>query len=331
MRIAIIGAGISGLTAARELNDLGEISLFEKSRGAGGRICSRYAEPYVFDHGAQFFIARTNKFKSFLEPMIDAGVIEPWNANFVEIKKDKIISRRQWDNINPHYVGLPTMSEIGRYLSKDLNLHLNTEVRIKRKKDQWQIVDIEGQDRGLFDWIISTAPSSQSASLLPTDYKFHKTLLDKKMVGCFSLMLGFNESLDLDWEAALVKEADISWISVNSSKPGRKSDYTLLVHSTNLWAEENINKEKDKVIEHLMNETSKIIGKEVYDAVHIDIHRWKYANIKKQSINTPFIDKKNKLASCGDWFIKGRIESAFLSGFDLASEMRNLFSKQIKR
>ena len=236
MRIAIIGAGISGLTAARELNDLGEISLFEKSRGAGGRICSRYAEPYVFDHGAQFFIVRTNKFKSFLEPMIDAGVIEPWNANFVEIKKGKIISRRQWDLNHPHYVGLPTMSEIGRYLSKDLNLHLNREVRIKRKKDQWQIVDIEGQDRGLFDWIISTAPSSQSVSLLPTDYKFHKTLLDKKMVGCFSLMLGFNESLDLDWEAALFKEADISWISVNSSKPGRKSDYTLLVHSTNLWA-----------------------------------------------------------------------------------------------
>jgi hypothetical protein len=104
-----------------------------------------------------------------------------------------------------------------------------------------------------------------------------------------------------------------------------------LVHSTNLWAEENINEEKDKVIEHLMNETSKIIGMEVYDAVHIDIHRWKYANIKKQSINSPFIDKKNKLAACGDWFIKGRIESAFLSGFDLATELRNLFSEQIKR
>ena len=188
-----------------------------------------------------------------------------------------------------------------------------------------------GRTKGLFDWVISTAPSSQSASLLTTDYKFNKALLDKKMMGCFSLMLGFNESLDLDWEAALVKEADISWISVNSSKPGRKNDYTLLVHSTNLWAEENINEEKDKAIEHLMNETSKIIGKEVYDADHIDIHRWKYANIKKQSVNSPFIDKKNKLAACGDWFIKGRIESAFLSGFDLATELRKLFSQQIKR
>ena len=144
------------------------------------------------------------------------------------------------------------------------------------------------------------------------------------MMGCFSLMIGFDDSIDLAWEAALVAGADISWISVNSSKPGRNGNFTLLVHSTNLWAEENINEEKDAVIEYLMNETSKIIGKKVYDANHIDLHRWKYANIKKQDIGQPFIDKKNKIAACGDWCIKGRIESAFLSGFDLANEMRSL-------
>ena len=68
------------------------------------------------------------------------------------------------------------------------------------------------------------------------------------MMGCFLLCWVLMRAW-FDWEAALVKEADISWISVNS-KPGRKNDYTLLVHSTNLWAEENINEEKDKVIEH---------------------------------------------------------------------------------
>ena len=324
MKIAIIGAGLSGLTIASKLKNFADITIFDKSRGAGGRICTRYAEPYVFDHGAQFFIARSNKFKKFLEPMIEAGVIQSWNAKFVEIKKDKIISKRQWNNNNPHYVGSPTMSSIGKYLSQDLNIQLNSEVSINRSKDQWQIVDKEGNDQGVFDWVISTAPVSQSAILLPVDFKFHETLLSRKMMGCFSLMIGFDDSIDLAWEAALVAGADISWISVNSSKPGRNGNFTLLVHSTNLWAEENINEEKDAVIEYLMNETSKIIGKKVYDANHIDLHRWKYANIKKQDIGPPFIDKKNKIAACGDWCIKGRIESAFLSGFDLANEMRSL-------
>jgi predicted NAD/FAD-dependent oxidoreductase len=326
MKIAIIGAGIAGLTVANHLKDFADIVIFDKSRGAGGRICTRYAKPYVFDHGAQFFIARTNKFKNFLEPMIEAGVIQSWNAKFVEIKKDKIISRRQWDNDNPHYVGSPTMSSIGKYLSQDLNVQLNSEISINRSKDQWQIVDKEGNDQGVFDWVISTAPVSQSAILLPVDFKFHETLLSRKMMGCFSLMIGFDDSLNLAWEAALVSEADISWISVNSSKPGRNGSFTLLVHSTNSWAEENINQEKDAVIEHLMNETSKIIGKKVYDANHIDLHRWKYANIKKQNVESPFIDEGNQLAACGDWCIKGRIESAFLSGFDLANEMRSLIN-----
>ena len=326
MKIAIIGAGIAGLTVANHLKDFADIVIFDKSRGAGGRICTRYEEPYVFDHGAQFFIARTNNFKNFLEPMIEAGVIQSWNAKFVEIKKDKIISRRQWDNDNPHYVGSPTMSSIGKYLSQDLNVQLNSEIRINRSKDQWQIVDKEGNDQGVFDWVISTAPVSQSAILLPVDFKFHETLLSRKMMGCFSLMIGFDDSLNLAWEAALVSGADISWISVNSSKPGRNGSYTLLVHSTNSWAEENINQEKDVVIEHLMNETSKIIGKKVYDANHIDLHRWKYANIKKQDVESSFIDENNQLAACGDWCIKGRIESAFLSGFDLANEMRSLIN-----
>ena len=324
MKVAIIGAGLAGLTIASKLKNYTDISIFDKSRGAGGRICTRYAEPYVFDHGAQFFIARSNKFKKFLEPMIEAGVIQSWNAKFVEIKKDKIISKRQWNNNNPHYVGSPTMSSIGKYLSQDLNIQLNSEVSINRSKDQWQIVDKEGNDQGVFDWVISTAPVSQSVILLPVDFKFHESLLSRKMMGCFSLMIGFDDSIDLAWEAALVAGADISWISVNSSKPGRNGNFTLLVHSTNLWAEENINQEKDAVIEYLMNETSKIIGKKVYDANHIDLHRWKYANIKKQDVGPPFIDKKNKIAACGDWCIKGRIESAFLSGFDLANEMRSL-------
>ena len=75
-----------------------------------------------------------------------------------------------------------------------------------------------------------------------------------------------------------------------------------------------------------MRETSKTISKKVYDANHIDVHRCKYANIKKQEFGSPFIDENNQLAACGDWCIKGRIESAFLSGFDLANEMRSLIN-----
>ena len=141
------------------------------------------------------------------------------------------------------------------------------------------------------------------------------------MLGCFSLMLGFKEPLSLSWDAALVSEADISWISVNSSKPNRSGGFSLLVHSTNAWAEKNINEEPEKVKNYLSEVTSKIIGYDTKLADHIDIHAWKYANIKKQDEPSLLIDYENKLASCGDWLIHGRIESAFKSGLMLAKSM----------
>ena len=49
MKIAIIGSGISGLAAARTLNKIADITIFEKSRGIGGRIATRRAKPFTSD------------------------------------------------------------------------------------------------------------------------------------------------------------------------------------------------------------------------------------------------------------------------------------------
>ena len=53
MRIAVVGAGLSGLAAAREATARGhEVVVFEKSRGIGGRVASRRVEGTVVDHGS---------------------------------------------------------------------------------------------------------------------------------------------------------------------------------------------------------------------------------------------------------------------------------------
>ncbi|AJI69041.1 NAD(P)-binding protein [Francisella tularensis] len=74
IKIAIIGAGIAGLTAAKILKDCAQVIVFEKSRGVSGRMSTRYADPYYFDHGTQYFTAKSTDFKEFLKPMIDNGI-----------------------------------------------------------------------------------------------------------------------------------------------------------------------------------------------------------------------------------------------------------------
>ena len=326
MKIAIIGAGISGLTAAMHLNDAADVTLYEKSRGVGGRICTRYTNSYNFDHGAQFFTARTPQFKQFLKPLIKAGVIDNWNARFIEVRDNKIIGRRQWNDDHPHYVGVPTMSSIGKYLAKNLDIKLNTEVSIRKSTVGWEVIDLDGKVSGHYDWVISTIPAAQSLELLPDSFLHYKALKQKKMLGCYSLMLGFDAALDLDWDAAQLSGTDISWISVNSSKPGRPNDYSLLVHSTNSWAEQHLDDDMDAVKQYLCLQLHGVIGQHAYTAKHVGLHRWRYANIPSQNTNTLFIDPASKLAACGDWCKKGRIEAAFRSGFDLAKEMNTLIN-----
>ena len=324
MKIAIIGAGLSGLTAAINLDRTADITLFEKSRRPGGRICTRYVESYNFDHGAQFFTARSAEFKEFLKPLIKSGVVDNWKARWIEVKDNRIISRQQWSDDLPRYVGVPSMSVIGKYLSKNLNIKLNTEVSIQKSPKGWNVIDCDGEVFDHYDWVISSIPAEQSLKLLPDYFSYHDALKQKKMFGCYSLMLGFDEALDLDWDAAQLTGTDISWIAVNSSKPGRSGDYSLLVHSTNNWAEEHLDDDVDTVKEYLCSQVAEIIGQNVYSAQHIDLHRWRYANIPRQDQNTLYIDSESKLAACGDWCKKGRIEEAFRSGFELAKEMNNL-------
>ena len=100
-RVAVIGAGLAGLVCARSLQDKAEVQVFEKSRGYGGRMATRRHAGHRFDHGAQFFTAKSKTFQDFLRPLIEKGVIERWNARFVEIQGNRITARRHWSDEPP--------------------------------------------------------------------------------------------------------------------------------------------------------------------------------------------------------------------------------------
>lgn len=60
-RIAIIGAGITGISVAFHHPAGSTITLFDKSRRPGGRVSTRTSRDhpgYTFDHGAPFVYAK---------------------------------------------------------------------------------------------------------------------------------------------------------------------------------------------------------------------------------------------------------------------------------
>ncbi|NNF50865.1 MAG: FAD-dependent oxidoreductase [Gammaproteobacteria bacterium] len=329
-RIAIVGAGIAGLVAAKELARHAEVTVFEKSRGVGGRMATRRAgqggEVLQFDHGAQFFTARSDAFRQFLRPLIDIGVVGCWNARFAEMNRGAQQRGWQWSDAKPHYVGVPGMSAVGNALAQGVEVCLNTTIsKIEKQGDLWHLRDESGEKLGDFDWVVLGAPASQTASLLP-DLRELMAATNVSMLPCFAMMLGFQEPLKVDWQAARVLNADISWISVDSSKPGRPGNYCLVVHSTNAWAEENLDLNPELVTGHLLAEASETLGVDTRAATHIQLHRWRYANLARRSDEVSLVDAAERLAVCGDWLVHGRVEAAFLSARRMLERLVPLLS-----
>ena len=320
--IAIVGAGITGLTVAHFLKNHANITFFEKSRGVSGRISTRRSGELRFDHGAQYFCVKTPEFATFIKPLVQAGIILPWHARFVEIKNKKIIKKTQWNSAYPHYVGVPGMNAVGKFLAQDCNIYLSTLIQKMVHNNCWELIDGNNQYYGGFDWVILSVPAEQAQPILPSNLSFYHQLQKVIMSGCYTLMISFNQPISLDFDAALVHDNEISWISVNSTKPGRDNTMTMIVNSTNQWADQFSHLSKTSVAEILLTKLSKMINITQSDIKEVNIHFWKYANSKKKKTPLVLVDNNAKLAVCGDWCVHSRVESAFISGLTTANALK---------
>ena len=320
--IAVIGAGLSGITIASIIKEKFKVEVFEKSRGVGGRMSTRKELPFIFDHGAQFFKIESNDFKNFVAELIAQQIISPWKLKLAYFEGDNLKKIKMIQKKHKFYVGVPSMDSIVKYMSKDLCVNLNTKIeRIIKQGDKWYIYDQNKKRHGHYDWIIISLPAEQSLELIAKTICFHSLIKKIKMVGCISLMVGLNKSLNLDYDAALIKNKDIAWLALNNSKPHRKKNTCLLINSSYEYAKKNSNSSKIKVQKHLLNETRNLINSNLSDAELLKVHQWKYVEAKNHPAEDYFIDRDQKIGVCGDWFINSRVEGAFLSAKKLSNEI----------
>jgi len=320
-RIAIIGAGISGLTLARSLEKDSDVVVFEKARGVSGRMSTRFAAPFFFDHGAQFFTARTQRFKDFLQPYILSGTIKEWAGKIITLEAGKKITKSMW--FEPHFVASPNMNSLCKKIAEGMNVQLNCEiVSICKENADWYLMDQAGHTLGTFDWVISTAPPAQTTHLFERDLPFSAPVRSIKMNACFSLMIGFTNPWKKHWIAANVRNSPVRWIAINSTKPDRVSDLTaIVVHSNNAWAESHKEDDLKSVEMTLLKEFESLTDMESNKAAHISIHRWKYAMYDGSESLEFYLDAEKQMAATGDWAAASRIEEAWSNADRLASRI----------
>ncbi|WP_205623959.1 FAD-dependent oxidoreductase [Marinobacterium rhizophilum] len=104
LSVAIIGAGMAGLSAARALHGAGHrIHLFDKSRGSGGRLSSRRSEVGSLDLGAQYFTARDPDFLHQVLCWQASGWVEAWSPSLYRYSDGQLkASPRRADPLGRH-------------------------------------------------------------------------------------------------------------------------------------------------------------------------------------------------------------------------------------
>jgi renalase len=147
MRVAVVGAGLSGLAAARELTALGhEVVVVEKSRGLGGRLATRRAEDTVLDHGSRAVAAPPG---TALRALID-GLDAP---DRVELAGGVA------------FAGGAT--RLPKLMAEGLDVRLGVRLAALRAAGAGlELGDEQGNTHGVVDAVVVTAPAPQAADLL---------------------------------------------------------------------------------------------------------------------------------------------------------------------
>ena len=322
MRIAIIGAGISGITLAHALTAKAQVRLFEKSRGVSGRMSTRYAAPFCFDHAADSFTVRSKDFEAFLKPYLENGLVAEWNGKLIDCQLGKKVT--QYLGSERHLVASPNMNSLCKKLAENLDIKLNTEVAplSQRQRDGWHLLDAAGVSLGLYDMVISTAPPEQTLRLFAGHLANNTPLHYAQMQGCYSLMIGFNRPWEHPWIAAKVVDNPIKWLSINSTKPGRNKSVTSIVaYSCNNWSDARMDDDILDIQNLLLEQFQQVTGMDCTHMDYISTHRWRYAIVTETEKSGHYLDTVKGLACVGDWSGNSRIEECWVRARQLAEHV----------
>lgn len=338
---AVVGGGIAGIACARTLVQAGhEVTVFEKSAGFGGRMSTRQTVFGGFDHGAQYFTVRDERFAQALAT--SPKVCKPWSATTVRVL-DAFgrVAAAGLPAREPHWVAVPGMNGLVRHWAQPLaqagRVHLQTQVvgieRDGLDRKRWQLRTVGTQaDAGQhvaagFDAVLLAMPSVQAHALLAASDiapKMAHAIAKVEVAPCWTLMLAFPQAvqptlphLGPQWNAARSTHHRIAWVARESSKPGRGTVERWTVQASAAWSHEHLEDDAPRVQAKLIKAFSEVTGIRAEPA-HAAVHRWRYAQTTRPLGESHLWNAKLGVGVCGDWCLGHRVENAFVSGLELA-------------
>lgn len=336
-RILIIGAGIAGISAGRALQQNGkDILILDKGRRIGGRVSTRRADGFVFDHGAQFFTAHQQPLADLCVDGIAAGKLKSWKR---PNGKDAFIGAEMMRDLPDWLATMPDGTQLPIQQASEV-------AHIDETKEGIALRDADGKILATGAQLIMTAPAPQTQKLLQdTAPELSQTAASATFHPCWTVMLGLAEATSTSLESGRTSlpqieapDEDLSFaVDGRTRRHGMDTAPSLILQASANWSQAHLEDTPEEVISalralyeaHLSQHAQNlgqpdllpdILPEILPEILYASAHRWRYAKLAKAAdAALPRTSSSGRIHLAGDWLTAPRIESAFMSGLAAAT------------
>ena len=311
-RVAVVGAGISGIAAASAMAARGiDVVVLDRGHRVGGRMAARTLRdtglPYdgrIVDVGASYLTASGDGFVDVVEGWEARGLLRPWTDTF------HVATPSGLEGVvtGPLRYAAP---EGLRSLVEDLAVQLPLLVHPRDVGAVTRDGDVVEVDGDAFDAVVLAMPGPQAADLLAADDPAAAAVAGQRYDPVLTLIAAYEERCWPEIDGVFVNDSAVLVFVADDGRRRGDDAPVLVAHSGAVVAASHLDEPASaapvllEALEHAVRATAK--------PAWFDVRRWSLAKPRAQGGAAYLFD--GAIGVCGDaWGAEPRIETAWTSG-----------------
>ena len=345
--VVVIGAGLSGLTAASQLQKWGyRVLVVDKSRGLGGRLATRRRGATAIDHGCRYLQPFTEPDLSPMATLQAAGVLQPWRPDCFALGADGTLTAMPTEE---YFAAPQGMSAVAKALAAGLTIHSHWRATaLTPLPEGWCIA---GEPLGDGDptttlearAVVLAIPAPQAMALLEPAARHGAPsgaipsgaideLIQRLDAVAFEAVITVMAGYDPQISAVLPAQGGAAgwlvegkthplmrWMALDSSKRAGAEEPVVVLHSSAAFAAANIDRPDLETVGNELLTAAAQLAAWLSTPAWMQVHRWRYGFVSRP-LGWPVLRLPDlpTLVGCGDWCQGNNAEGAIAAGLEAA-------------